>query len=217
MRTNDLFVSRAAIALIIGATITTIGGIIVQAAVEPTTVVSDKLWSYPWSSTALVPVSLLWASLHLLVFAGILGLARSGLVGPSRAGRIGIGLALAGTALLFVGELASIPIRHAHTDDTSATIVGALFAIAVLLSAIGFLTAGLATLKARIWHGWGRLTILATGIWTTALLALNATHALPTGVAIYGLCLLATGTALYTTTSPSRERSLPLAPQEQRG
>ena len=50
----------------------------------------------------------IWGALHVLVFIAVLGFARSGLAGtePSRAP--GLFLALTGTALLFVGELASI-------------------------------------------------------------------------------------------------------------
>src|SRR5262245_30145363 len=76
---------RAAIAGIVGATATTISGLIVQAVVQPSTAVSDQQWSYPWSSSALVPFSILAASLHLLVFVGVLGFGWSRLAGRSRA------------------------------------------------------------------------------------------------------------------------------------
>jgi hypothetical protein len=213
--TDVAFVRRAAITLIVGATASAIGGIVVQAVVQPRTTVSDEMWSYPWSSGALVPISVLWASLHALVFAGLIGFVRSGLAGTSRGARVGAILALVGTALLFVGELASIPIRHEHADDAGATIVGAIFGVAVLLSAVGLLAAGVATLRTGLWRGWRRFTPLTAGVWTTALIGLGSTKALPAGVAVYGLCLLALGIALYTQTSPSRARTLPLAPQEQ--
>lgn len=205
----------AGICCIVGAAATTLGGIAVQGIVQPATTVSDHRWSYPWSSGALVPISLLWASLHVLVFVGLLGFARSGLAGPSRSARVGTALAIAGTALLFVGELASILIRDQRTDDTGAAIVGAIFGLAILLTAIGFLAAGIATVRARLWHGWRRFTPLTTGIVTSALLGLNVTKALPTGVAIYGLCLLALGVALYTQPTPEPEEKPALAMHEQ--
>ena len=34
-------------------------GIVVQAVVQPTTTISDQQWSYPWSSSALVPLTVL--------------------------------------------------------------------------------------------------------------------------------------------------------------
>ena len=207
---------RAALAGIIGAAATTIGGLVVQAAVQPATTVSDDRWSYPWSSSALVPISILWASLHVLVFLGVLGFARSGLAGTSRGARVGLFLALAGTALLFVGELSSIAVRDQGIDDTGAEAVGAIFAVAIVLSAVGFLSSGIATLRTRLWPGSRRYAPLGVGIWTTALLGLNMTKALPTAVAVYGLCLLALSLALYTQPVPSSAAAeLPLRAQEQ--
>lgn len=205
----------AGISCIVGAAATTLGGIVVQGIVQPATTVSDHRWSYPWSSGALVPVSILWASLHVLVFVGVLGFARSGVAGHSRSARLGTALALVGTALLFVGEIASIPIRDQRTDDIGAVIVGGIFALAILLTAVGFLAAGIATVRARLWQGWRRFTPLTAGIVTFALLGLNATKALPTGVATYGLCLLALGVALYTQPTPESEERPVLAVQEQ--
>lgn len=205
---------RAAIAGIVGAIGTAIGGLVVQAVVQPATTVSHDRWSYPWSSAALIPISLLWALLHVFVFYGVLGFARSHVAGSGRSARLGATLALAGTALLFVGELASIPIRDQHTDDTGATIVGAIFAAAILLTAAGFLLAGIATLRARLWRDWRRSTPLSVGIAACALLALNTTHALPAGVAVYGICLLALGVALYTEPAPTAD-TRPLTAQEQ--
>ena len=205
----------AGISCIVGAAATTLGGIVVQGIVQPATTVSDHRWSYPWSSGALVPVSILWASLHVVVFVGVLGFARSGVAGHSRSARLGTALALVGTALLFVGEMASILIRDQRTDDTGAVIVGGIFALAILLTAVGFLAAGIATVRARLWQGWRRFTPLTAGIVSFALLGVNVTKALPTGVAIYGLCLLALGVALYTQPTPESEERPVLAVQEQ--
>lgn len=215
LSTNIDSVRRAAIAGIVGATATATGGLVVQAVVQPSTTVSDQRWSYPWSSGSLVPISILWASLHVLVFVGVLGFARSGLAGTSRGARVGIALALAGTALLFIGELASIPVRDQQVGDTGAELVGAIFAIAIVLSAVGFLSSGVAAIRAHLWRGWRRFTPLCAGIWTTVLLGLNMTKALPTGVAVYGLCLLALSVALYTQPVPSSTAELPLRLQEQ--
>jgi hypothetical protein len=142
--------------------------------------------------------------LHVLVFVGVLGFARGGLAGKSRGARVGVALALAGTALLFIGELASIAVRDQKVDDTGAELVGAIFAIAIVLSAVGFLSSG-----------WRRYAPLGVGIWATVLLGLNMTKALPAGVALYGLCLLALSVALYTQPDPSSAAELTLRPQEQ--
>jgi hypothetical protein len=204
----------AALGCIVGAAATMVGGIVVQAIVQPATHVSHDRWSYPWSSGALIPISLLWALLHVLVFYGLLGFARSGLTGAGRNSRIGTALALAGTALLFVGELASILVRDQRTRDTGATIVGVVFAVAIVLTAVGFLLAGIGTLRARRWRDWRRFTPLTIGIASCALLGLNSTHALAAGVAFYGLCLLALGIAMYTEATPAADTSMLAAPEQ---
>lgn len=212
---NTQSLRRAAMVGIVGAAATAIGGLLVQGIVQPATAVPDERWSYPWSSNALVPVSILWACLHVLVFIGVLGFARSRVAGPSRGARVGVVLALTGTVLLFIGELASIPVRDEHVHDSGAEMVGAVFGVAILLTAGGFLAAGIATLRARLWQGWRRYTPLIVGIWTTALLVLDMTKALPTAVAIYGLCLLALGIALYVQPTPDPAETPPLIVQEQ--
>jgi hypothetical protein len=114
-------------------------------------------------------------------------------------------LAVAGTALLRVGELASIPIRDAEVDDTSAVVVGAIFGVASIASTVGFLLTGRATLRAGVWHGWRRFTPLATGLWLVVLtpLALAAPTLVHGGVGVYGLCLLAMAIALHTEPTPA--------------
>lgn len=196
-------IRRAAAVGAAGALGTVLSGAITQAVVQPATTVSDDRWSYPWSSAALVPVSLVYACLHVLVFVGVLGFARSGLAGTSRSARVGVVLALAGTALFMVAELASLPFRNELTDDTGPSLVGACFGLATLLSAAGFLAAGAATLRAGLWSDWRRFTPLAVGTWMAAMLGLALTNALPAGVAILGLCLLALAVALFTQPSPS--------------
>lgn len=196
-------IRRAAAAGIAGAVLTVASAMIVQVAVQPSTTVTDTRWSYPWSSGALVPVSLVYAALHGLVIVGLLGFFRSGLGGPSRMARAGLAAAVAGTALLLVGELASIAIRSDRTDDAGAVIVGSVFGAAVALTAIGFLLAGWATMRAGLWEDWRRFTPLATGLWTVVLVGVSFTKALPTGVGIYGLCLLVMFVALYTRPVPS--------------
>jgi len=116
-----------------------------------------------------------------------------------------VALAVAGTALLVVGELASIPIRDAKVDDTSAAIVGTVFGLASIALMVGFLVAGWATLRAGRWHGWRRFTPLATGLWLVVLqpVVLVAPTLLHAGVGVYGACLLAMAVALYTDHAPA--------------
>ncbi len=188
---------KAAVALIIGALITALGGL-ASRIVQASSNVSDDLWRYPWSSDAFVAVSLLWAVAHGLVIVGLLGLRRSGVAGPTRSATIGFKLAVAGTALLLAAEFASLPLASQQMDNTGPGLVGAAFGLGTLLSGIGLLMAGRAAVQARHWDDWRRFTPLAAGGWTVVLVGIAATKALPTGVAIYGLCLLAIGIALHT-------------------
>jgi hypothetical protein len=199
-------IRRAGILGVLGGALTALAGILVQGVVMPASDVSDEMWSYPWSSDAFVAVSAVYAVLHALVFVGILGYARSGVAGTGRAARAGTATALAGTAVLLVAELLSIPVADQRLDDSGAGLVGACFGLGTALSAIGFLVAGVATVRAARWDGWRRFVPLATGIWLTVLVGLAMTAALPFGVGVYGLCVTALGVALVTQPAPSVTR-----------
>jgi hypothetical protein len=67
--------------------------------------------------------------------------------------------------------------------------------------AIGFLTAGAATLRARVWKGWSRFAPLAAGVASCVLVALAPTKALAGGVALYALALL----VLFAATARQRQ------------
>lgn len=198
--------SPATVAFIGAGAATALAGAVLLFGLQPATDLSDDMWRYPWSSSgAFVGFSIFSAALHGVVIAGLLAFGRSGAVGRSRAAASGMALAVAGTALLLVGELASIPIRDAEVDDTSAAIVGAIFGVASIASTVGFLLAGRATLRAGVWHGWHRFTPLATGLWLVVLtpLGLAAPTLLHGGVGVYGLCLLAMAIALHTEPTPA--------------
>ena len=204
-------IRRGALAFAIGAAGTALSGAVVQLAVQPTTDVSDDRWSYPWSAGTFAVVTAFYALLHLLITAGLVAFARAAATGPSRAGRAGTALAVAGTLLLTLAELASIPLRDAAMDDTGAVTVGSMFGLGTLISAIGLLLAGRATLKAGVWQGWRRYTPLAAGIWTALLLVISFTKALPGGVGVYGVLLLGMAVALYSQAAPASTARQPVA------
>jgi hypothetical protein len=131
---NTQAIRRAGIAFIVGAGITALGGAVSQVA-QTSAAVSDQTWSYPWSSDAFVPITLLWASAHALIIVGLLAFRRSGLAGATRTAGVGLALAVLGTVLLLAGEVASVPIRDHNLEDTGPAIVGGLFGLATLLSA----------------------------------------------------------------------------------
>lgn len=203
MKSDTQPIRGGVVAFVAGAALTALSGALVQSVVMPASDVSDERWSYPWTTGAFVPISLAYLVFHLLVAVGLVAFGRSGVAGTSRAARAGVRLAVAGTLLLAAGEVASIPIRDALVDDTSAVVVGAVYGVGSLVSAIGLLLAGKATLSAGRWHDWRRYTPLVAGLWTTALVGIAATDALPAGVAVYGACLLAMALALRTELDPA--------------
>jgi hypothetical protein len=203
---NTTTIRRAGILGVLGGALTTLSGVLVQGVVLPASDVSDEMWSYPWESGAFVTVSAVYAVLHALVFVGILGYARSGVAGTGRGARAGTTIALAGTAVLLVAELLSIPVADQRLDDTGPGLVGACFGLGTALSAVGFIVAGVATVRAARWDGWRRFVPLATGVWLAILVGLAMTAALAFGVGLYGLLIAALGVALVTQPTPSAPR-----------
>ncbi len=196
----------AGLACMVGALTTVVGGLATQVA-RGSTAVSEEAWSYPWSPGTFVALSLLWAVTHALIFIGVLGVRRSGAAGPTRAARIGLVVALIGTAVLFVAELAEIPFREQHVDDNGPSVVGGLFGLGTLLTAIGLIIAGYATIRTGRWSGWRRFTPLVTGMWSLMLIGLVMADLASAGIGIYGLCFLALGAALCTEPSPPHSGS----------
>lgn len=201
------------ITCIVGAVLLTALAVVTQV-VQASTHVSKDQWSYPWSSGTSITFYLCAAGSELLLAFGVLGLRRGRVTGTTRAASLGVWAALVGTALIVVGHLASIPIRDELVDDGWPQVVGGVFALGTVLTAIGFMLAGRATIRAGIWHDWRRFTPLAVGAWSAILIGLQFTPVLPTAVAVYGLCFLALGVALYTQAAPAEDRSA-IAAQEQ--
>lgn len=171
-------------------------GAIATQIVQASTSVSDQLWRYPWSNRTAVINWAVWGSMETLVLLGVLALRHSGVAGSGRAARIGLPLSALGTALIIVGHFASIPVRNQSVHDAGAQLVGGIFGVGTVLSALGFLLAGWATMRAGVWRDWRRVVPLAIGVVTVALIGLQFTNALPTAVAVYSLGFAALGVAL---------------------
>jgi hypothetical protein len=165
--------------------------------------VSDDLFRHPWSASAFVGVTLALAALHVLILIGLAGLVRSGVAGCSRAARVGGVLALAGTAVLFVAEFASLPVAGQDVDETGAELVGALFGLGSLLATVGLLSLGVATLRAGCWEDWRRFTPLACGICLLIVIPIQFTSLLWAGLIPYGCAFVALGVALTGSRQPA--------------
>jgi hypothetical protein len=199
---------KAAIALIAGAIIHAAAGIVGQV-VQASTLVSDDLFSYPWTSAELVAVSLVEAVAFALGLVGLAGLRASGVAGPTRAARTGLGVALAGSVLFVVAELASIAVRDQHWDEGAAGAVGGVFGLATVLLGAGLAAAGVAARRAGLWEGWRPTTLLACGLWTLALLGIVITPLMPLGIAVMGLLQIAIGAGLLTRPAPVGAQTQP--------
>lgn len=201
----------AAIALIAGAIIHAAGGIVGQV-VQASTLVNDDLFSYPWTSAELVAVSLIEAVAFGLGLVGLAALRASGVAGPTRAARTGLGIAIAGSVLFVVAELASIAVRDQPTDDAAAGAVGGVFGLATLLLGAGLAAAGVAARRARLWEGWRPTALLACGLWTLAMLGIVLTPLMPLGITVMGLLQAAIGAGLLTRPTPVAARAQPAGP-----
>ena len=199
---------KAAIALIAGAIVHAIGGIVGQV-VQASTEVSDDMFSYPWTSAELVAVSLIEALAFGLGVAGLAALRASRVAGHTRAARIGLGVAVAGSALFVVAELASIPVRDQLRDEGAAGAVGGLFGLATLLLGAGLTAAGIAARRAQCWESWRPAALLACGLWTLAMLGIVVTPMMPLGVTVMGLLQAAIGAGLLTHPTPAAARAEP--------
>jgi hypothetical protein len=177
---------RAAIALIAAAIIHAAGGIVGQI-VQASTMVSDDMFSYPWTSAELVAVSLVGALAFALGLVGLAALRASGVAGPTRAARVGLGFALTGSVLFVVAELASIAVRDQPLDEGAAGAVSGVFGLATLLLGAGLAAAGVAARRARRWESWRPTALLACGLWTLAMLGIVVTPLMPLGITVMGL------------------------------
>lgn len=138
---------------------------------------------------------------HVLLMVGVIGLAQSGAAGTSRLGQVGVWLTLAGLAVLTAAEFVAM------TDPDSA---GALYGLATIAMCAGLVMAGVAALRAGIWTGWQRYTVLACGVYIA--LALGPAFALPGygpnfAIGIWGICWLLIGVTMRNVDASDPGRS----------
>lgn len=175
--------------LVAGGLLTLAAGVAVQFLVIPFTDVSDDRFSYPWSPSALIWVSLVYAVFHALIAYGLWDVRDRA---RTRAGRGGLMLAAGATLLLFAGEMASIPLRDRLLEDsTVGAVTGLLFGLGTLVSAVAMLVAGIAEVRAR--RTSFSIAVLASGVVTAALLGLILTPVMALAIGIYGASVAAVG------------------------
>lgn len=175
--------------LVAGGLLTLASGVAVHGLVIPFTDVSDDRFSYPWSPSALIWVSLLYAVFHALIAYGLWNVRDRA---STRAGRGGLKLAAGATLLLFAGEIASIPLRDRLLEDwTVGLVTGLLFGLGTVISALAMLVAGIAEVRAR--RTPFSVAVLASGVLTAALLGLILTPVMAVAIGIYGASVAVVG------------------------
>lgn len=158
------------------------------------TTVPDDTWRFPWSPTAFIITTLIWATTQAAIVPALLVWQRSGAAGSGFTARLGLRLLIGGSVIGVVAHLASLPFVDAKFEDVAA--LGAVFGIGALLATVGFLLAGVGTVRAYHWTGVFRWTPLGIGIVGVALVFLQFTPLLPTGVGLYYLGFVPLGLAV---------------------
>jgi hypothetical protein len=143
--------------------------------------------SYPYPPGVFRITEALVIATHLLTAFGPLALIRSGLLGDGRLARAGSAVAVLGMVLIVPSELGFALFPNAETQSTTGIVLGAAMGLSVLIAGLGFVLAGVAVLRARRWHGYGR--------WTTLLVGAAAVHLIGAGLltvtTVFGLTVRA--------------------------
>lgn len=171
------------------------GGILAAAYRGSSPVPDDRL-NFPFSGSLATATSLTWGLAQVLFLVTLLAFARSGAAGASRAGRVGSSLTVAGGVLYVLAHATSVSFRDALMTDAAGISVITLFTLASLLTAAGFILAGVAILRAGRWTGWRRWAPLVLGIWMVCMLPLQFTSLLPLSVVVYAVTIAAFAGAL---------------------
>lgn len=170
-------------------------GALITAAYRNASPISDEQLSYPWDGATAITTSLIWGITQVLIMVGLMAFARSG-AAPTTPGRVGARLAVAGAVLYVIAHALSLVAYDAPLDHPISVAVLSCFGIGTLLTAVGLIIAGTATLRSGAWSGWRRYTPLILGAWMVAMMPLQFTPALPLAVGIYALAVMGLGLAL---------------------
>ena len=170
-------------------------GVVTVAYRQTTTVPPDRL-NFPYDGTLSVAMSVTWALAQALFVLSLVAFARSGAAGRSRPGLVATMVMVVGGVVFVAAQCLSAFLPDAGSAEPAAGTAIALFAVGSLLTALGFVVAGVAVLRARRWTSWRRFTPLAVGLAMLGLVPLQFTALLALGVTLYAATILAFGAAL---------------------
>ncbi len=196
--TGPTFVKTAGLLCLVGAVIGVISALVT--AFIPPAVSSDR-FSYPYTPTGFLLAQLVFMSNHVLLLAGILGLARSGAAGTGLLGRVGLWISLAGMAALTLCEVWAMTFAASPYPGPGTGLMDASFGVASILIGVGLVLAGVAVVRADEWTGWRRFVPLTCGVAVFVIVIPGVFGPFLAGrlvLAVWMLMFAALGWALYT-------------------
>lgn len=179
-------------------------GVVTVAYRQISPVPSDRL-NFPYEGSMSVALSLGWGLAQALFVLSLVAFARGGATGRSRVGRLGSVLLILGGVVFVAAQVLSAFLRDARIDEPAAGVAVMLFAVGSLVTAVGFVLAGVVVVRARRWSSWRRFTPLAVGVAMVCLVPLQFTSMLALGVTLYAATILGFGAALLA--EPSEDPS----------
>ncbi|MGH3713523.1 MAG: hypothetical protein ACRDT4_08710 [Micromonosporaceae bacterium] len=196
-------VRRAGLGLIASGLVTAVGATFT---VTYPAVVPDTAASYPYPPMGHVVAQLIWTGCFALVLAGTLGLRASGLAGTGALARAGLSTALVGAAGVTVFNLGFAFVAYETVDAPAVMGLGIGIWLSSVLTGVGYLLAGIAVLRAGVWHGWQAFTPLVVGGFVFVVLlpfSVVAPALFQWPLAAWGLCFALHGLALYQERVPA--------------
>ncbi|HEY1569413.1 MAG TPA: hypothetical protein VGF68_20455 [Solirubrobacteraceae bacterium] len=203
--TNSLITyrRRAGAALLAGAALNVAACTVSVASTAGTHVPSD-LARAPMTHDAAIVVYVLAAIAEALLVAGLVWLRRSGLP-RTRGVWIGLGAVIAGTVLLSVCNVASIPIEDQLNNSTAASWVWSGFAVGSLLAVGGMITAGVSISAHSEEPTWRDHAALICGLLGLLLIAFQVANIVWLGIVVYSLGYALLGVAQLTAARDRRQ------------
>lgn len=144
-----------------------VGGLLGAASVVPMLalppMVGPDRFSFPFDPTWHIVAETFFAVQHLMLLAGVVGLAAY--LRPSGSGAVRAGLVVTGMGVsaLVVCELLAASAAWEPIDSPWAMTVGSAYGVAMLLMGVGLVLAGAGVARRRLLPGWARWIVLLVG------------------------------------------------------